>query len=155
MLKKFLKVGLTALFFLSFLSLSCYGKDKEVTILFLDKLTSQPIINHPVEFQQVIYCKPGADCHLPILFTGTTDRYGKIYVPVWLFDYYFNVVLDGYPLNGPFKRQKDSNVCVRHCPNGRIESFNYKTGAIVIGIISEREGVSDGEAYKKRIIDNF
>jgi len=138
-MKRTFKIKLAGIGLLMLISVTVCAQGQSIEMLFIDRLTSQPIADNPIEIQQVIYCKDGADCVLPILFEGTTDNYGKVYVPEWIFDYYFNIRLEGYPLNGPFRKQKDSTIYVTRYSDGRVESFNYKTTPIVIKVSSRKQ----------------
>jgi len=109
----------------------------EITLV--DKITNQALSNKNVIIQEVIYCKDGADCTLPILFQGTTSNLGKIKVKNTIFDHYFNIEVESYYGNGPFKKQKDSNIYIRKYSDGTIYEFDYKKDNIIILIESKKK----------------
>lgn len=82
----------------------------KIEITLVDISTKQPLANKTVTIRQSILCKDGANCTPPVLFLGKTDNLGKVNVDAKVFNYTFNMEVEGYFQNGPFSKEKGTNV---------------------------------------------
>ena len=62
-----------------------------------------------VKIKERWLCKIGEPCGSPILFQGTTDYNGQLFVPVDIMKKNFNVLIDGYYTKGPFLAEEYSD----------------------------------------------
>jgi len=109
-------------------------------IKLIDKDTNKPIVKKEVIIRKQQVCQPKVKCsRLPNISYGSTKRNGKLFVGKIIFDNDFYIDVDGYDTNGPFKKQKNSNLFIKNYSDGTVYEFDYKKDNIIIKIDSKKE----------------
>lgn len=109
-------------------------------IKIIDKNTNKPIADKEVIIRKRQICQPDIKCpRLPYISYGTSKKNGRVFVGKIIFDDDFYIDVDGYNTNGPFKKQKNSNLFIRNYSDGTIYEFDYKKDDIIIKIDSKKE----------------
>lgn len=86
---------------------------------------------------EAILCETGAQCTQPILFQGITNNRGKIKVNEDIFNYHFNIIVEGYRVNGPFQKENSTDIFIGTYADGTTYEFDYRKDNMIILVESK------------------